>query len=182
MRKMRSISGLVIALIFTAFAALLSVPANAQEATSTAEALQPFLDKARDSGATVIVVEPGRDKPAPQTGNLKAVEVTSEKLRANAKRILLGAGNFFEHMDAAFEKAAPGQGRSWVFMGILLGAIALAIGYFVGRMADNWGRKSFAHVYKPIPIRRSEKIGYLLFRAFMLIIMMLVASGVAAIV
>ncbi|MGI9482105.1 MAG: mechanosensitive ion channel domain-containing protein [Hyphomicrobiales bacterium] len=159
-----------------------SRPVLAQESTSAVDSLQPFLEKARESGATVIVVDPSAKPAEPPKGQLRNVGVTSEKVRAGIKRILGNAGNFFSDMGAAFDKAAPGQGRSWILMGILLGAAALAIGYWIGRMADQWGRNSFAGAYNPNPIRRSEKVGYLLFRALMLLVMAAIASGTAALI
>ena len=154
---------------------------SSASSASTVQSLQPFLDEARKSGATVIVVDPAK-KTGPSETKLQAASVTSEKVRAGLRRVLVNASKFGSDMGRALDNAVPGESRFWILNGVLLAAIALLIGYAVGRMADNWGRKAFAGVYNPHPVLRSQKIGYLLFRAFMLFIMAVVASGLAALI
>ena len=171
MRKTLAACRTLIAVFFVTLVAFSSPSVKAQDTTNALQSLEPFLQKARESGATVIVVDPAQKKVVSTEDNLKNVGATSGKLRENAKRILGNAKNFFTSLGSALEKAAPGEGVSWIWKGIGLGIIALAIGYWIGRLAENWGRTTFAGVYNPNPSLRSEKIGYLLFRAFMLLVM-----------
>jgi small-conductance mechanosensitive channel len=163
------------------FAVLMPHAVYGQETPSTVQSLQPFLEEARKSGATVIVVDP-LNKPSVAESNLRSAAVTSTQVRTGIKRILVNSSKFISNMGDALDKAAPGESRFWILKGILLAAIALLIGYFSGRAADRRARAAFGGIYIPHPVLRSQKIGFILFRALMLLIMAIIASGLAALI
>ena len=60
MIKIQASFSMLIALFLAVFITFSALPAGAQNTADTLQSLEPFLQKARESGATVIVVDPAK--------------------------------------------------------------------------------------------------------------------------
>ncbi len=161
-------------------AAGLSGPAAAQDGdgktvsadADALKALEPFLEKARDSGATVIVVDPTA-KAEPDVAMIdQGMRLADVLLQARDefRRILAGSAAFMGNVGEALAAVDPGGAVGWILHGIIVGAIGVVAGIFIARAVQKWGRRNFAHLYVPDPELRVDKLSYLLIRAVLMMV------------
>ena len=179
-------SGLVLWLCLAAVIWLQSSgPAWAQTAQAPAvKALEPFLEQARKSGATVIVVDP---KSATQAAKEKAEDAVNladvlNRAHFRFRLVLQGAGRFIHNIGAALTKVSTDGNLYWLLWALGVSILSLVVGRFLGARLNIWARDTFADAFDPEPKERSARIKYLLFRAIVMILTATVASAFAAFV
>jgi len=185
--------GVVLAVLAAiAFGAVGPQSVGAQEtvAASTAEAdtlkaLEPFLEKARDSGATVIVVDPAVKPAEPPKSMQDQGAVMMEralKARAELRRIVTSSGAFLSRVDEALAAVSPNGMLSWMGWAAIISLLAVAVGLAAGIWVQRWGRGHFAHLYNADPTDRADKLAYLLLRAVFMALAVIVFAVVALLV
>jgi small-conductance mechanosensitive channel len=174
------ISAIHVALVTLAPAAA-QTPAETGNALST---LEPFLEKARNSGATVIVIEPGRAKPADQTAMEASAEYYSEmvEIRNGVGDLLAGSGVFLSKIGQTLSAVDPKGSTLWILHGIAIALLGSAVGYFAAMRIDKWTRGYFAQVYRVDLQTRTEKLSYLLLRSVMMLIGVIIFVVIAALI
>ncbi len=166
-----------------------AVPATAQipgiptGATSPEETpYDGLIQAARDGGATVIVIEPGQDTATPGAGEAPMIFRVGDILvavRQAFRSVLLDSGDFLSDAVETIRAAAPETpGLGWLGATILFTVIAVAAGVAAQRLVRAWARGYFVHLFHPEPEARTEKIGYLLFRAMLQLVGAVVIFGV----
>lgn len=162
-----------------------TTPANAQtEAAPAVKALEPFLEQARKSGATVIVVDP---KSATQAAKEKAAETIDpvavlNRAQFRFRLVLQSAGRFIHNIGDALTKVSTDGNLYWLLWALGVSILSLVVGRFLGTRLNLWARDTFADSFVSEPKDRATKIKYLLFRSFMMLLTALVASAFAAFV
>ncbi|WP_350334813.1 mechanosensitive ion channel family protein [Coralliovum pocilloporae] len=154
-----------------------ALPVQAQESgadtnqTSVLETLEPVLDTARESGATIVVIDPS-EKAATETeaGFDIGGFITDILLPARAAlvHIFSKTPDYPSEIITTLQKLGPEGGLYWLLYAVLAIAIAFVVGRYVQAKCDQWGRRTFAGLYNPNPATRADKIAYLLSRTVLM--------------
>ncbi|MEM8688708.1 MAG: mechanosensitive ion channel family protein [Pseudomonadota bacterium] len=148
------------------------------------KALEPFLEQARKSGATVIVVDPksATQAAADQEAAKFDPAATLNRAQFRFRLVLQSAGRFIDNIGEALTKVSTDGNLYWLLWALGVSVLSLVVGRFLGSRLNLWARDAFADTFIADPKDRSTKIRYLLFRAFMMALTALVASAFAAFV
>ena len=132
-----------------------------------------LIEAARDGGATVIVIEPGSedvggaDSATPTTFQFGVV---LSRVRAAALETLAGSRNFFGDLQMTLSNVSSEASTiDWVIWLVIVVGSALLLGVLASRRFAKWARSSYAGTYHEAPETRAEKLGYLLFRGFLML-------------
>ena len=150
----------------------------------TAKSLEPFLEKARKAGSTVIVVSPKSENQAAAEEKAEQVNLPALMNRAQFRfrQVLRGAGQFVSNAGDAFTKVSTEGNLNWLWWALGVSILSLVAGRFLGSRLNLWARDAFSHIYADAPQDRATKIAYLLFRGFMMTVTALAAAAFAALV
>lgn len=163
----------------------LAGPAHGQtEAAPALKSLEPFLEQARKSGATVIVVDP---KSATQVAKEEAAAkfdpaAVLNRAQFRFRLVLQSAGKFIHNIGDALTKVSTDGNLYWLLWALGVSILSLVVGRFSGARLNVWARDTFADSFDSEPSDRATKIKYLLFRAIVMILTATVASAFAAFV
>ncbi|MBB4301786.1 small-conductance mechanosensitive channel [Rhodobium orientis] len=171
--------GILVICLFTAFPAL-----AAEGSSDLAKALAPVLEKARQSGATVIVVEPKAESAAATAAKAERAGLATqfEAARREMQRIVAETGGLSASIARTVERAGSTETRRWLPHALIVAAIAIAVGELLRRLLDRWGRRQFLRHFAETPRRRSERVGYLLARAAWMAVAVAFFFGVAIVI
>ncbi|WP_083923678.1 mechanosensitive ion channel family protein [Amorphus coralli] len=198
-----------IAMLLSVVAVALSSPAAAQaalvareKAASDSQApsggsedlsagLQAVIEQAETAGAQVIVIAPRGteveeeepDTPMEAAGELrdKLLKTTAEvedKLDSLSTRLPF----LPEHVVDTLRNASHDGSLSWLGRAALLGAITLAAGALAYLAIVVWSRRHLFRYFPPVPQSRAQKIGFLLTRAVVLLLVAAVFSAVGHVI
>ncbi|MEM1200860.1 MAG: mechanosensitive ion channel domain-containing protein, partial [Pseudomonadota bacterium] len=166
--------------------AFVTTPASAQttQEAHAVKALEPFLEQARKSGATVIVVDPKSASEAAKEQEEAKVDPLAMLNRAQFRfrLVLQSAEKFVHNIGEALTKVSTDGNLYWLLWALGVSVLSLVVGRFLGSKLNIWARDAFADTFNPDPKERSTKIRYLLFRSFMMALTAFVASAFAAFV
>ncbi len=185
MDRTRAILALWVVCAVVGFCLNFAGPAHGQtEAAPAVKALEPFLEQARKSGATVIVVDP---KSATQTAKEKAAAkfdpvAVLNRAQFRFRLVLQGAGKFVHNIGNALTKVSTDGNLYWLLWALGVSILSLVVGRFLGAKLNLWARDTFADSFVKEPEERATKIKYLLFRGIIMILTATVASAFAAFV
>ncbi len=143
-----------VCLVMALFA--LDAPARAQLSETQIETLTT---QAKESGATIVVIQPDSEKVAEESADL----LDTIKLKLAFEGILREADHLPERLMATVERAGNGSAQ-WLLPTILFGAVFIAIGMGIERLFSRWARNHFMYLFNPVPKDRAERIGYLILR------------------
>ncbi|MEL7429364.1 MAG: hypothetical protein AAFN43_05125, partial [Pseudomonadota bacterium] len=156
--------------------------AQAQESAQSSVDIQPIIDQARDSGMSVIVISPQADDGQQETAEPDMQE-TALKVRAELIRIFSKASGLPDAIVAMLSQRSPDGTFNWLWIAIATALGGIVLGHLPALAVQNWTRNTFESMFSEDVVTRSEKITYLMFRAFMittnLAIMVVVAVLVA---
>lgn len=172
------------ALAFANVAPQALAPALAQEKTRSAVDIQPMIDQARDSGVSVIVISPQVDDNPQQSAEPDMQEIAL-KMRAEFIRIFSKASGLPDAIVAMLSERSPDGTFNWLWIAIATALGGIVLGHLPALAVQSWTRNTFQSTFSEDVVTRSEKITYLMFRAFMittnLAIMVVVAVLVAVV-
>ncbi len=167
--------------------AVAAEPASGTDASSDiVKTLEPVLQKARETGATIVVVDPNASNKKAETKakNTKPGIVENlKRARRELARIVGTTGGLIPSMRRTLASASPDGSMAWLGWAVVIAVIAIAIAEFLRRWLRDWGRRQFLNLYDPNPRNRSTKIGYLLSRALLMLIgvaLFVVVAGLIA--
>ena len=89
--------------------------------------------------------------------------------------------SFPAHVGEIIVQRADGGTVWWPVIAVGLAVVSLVIGYVAGHYAHLWLAEHFRHLYSPNPTERREKIFYLLMRAFLRSLTVVIQVAVAAV-
>lgn len=160
----------ITATLFSMVLALCIKPVAAQESELTGGGeFQELIDGAKEKGLSVIVISPGEQiEVIEETG--PSFAETALTIRSELARILKKAPDAFHIIEQRFETLSPDGTLNWLWI-----AIATAIGgILIGTVPSVFLRKLTQHYFKDVyntaSKTRTEKISYLLFRAFVILV------------
>ena len=170
---------------FLVFCLFSAVPALAADSSSDlAKALAPVLEKARESGATVIVVEPKAESAAETAAKAERAgpAVRLEAARREMQRIVAETGGLSASIVRTVERAGSTETGRWLPQALLVAAIAIVVGELLRRLLDHWGRRQFLRHFDEVPRSRAERVGYLLARAVWMAVGVAFFFGIAIVI
>lgn len=147
---------------------------------SKSSSLDTFLNEARKSGATVIVVQPNSgSKPAASdvTDVPMGMAMTSDNLlraRYKLRELSHNTWLFLKGLPAVLKSTGMSDSLQWLARAIITAVGGLMLGTLLFRATARWGRDHFRYRFNPDETRRSRKLGYLLGRAGWI----LIATGI----
>ncbi|MEQ8345029.1 MAG: mechanosensitive ion channel family protein [Sneathiellaceae bacterium] len=152
---------------------------GAPETVDSSEA-SAVLQRARDAGATIIVIEPGSAALAPaaaEPGAADQAEALAMAVRRNALALAAQSPMFPAQLHAALQQSG-GLGSLGIALVLLL--VALAVGLGADRLIGRWANPQIAFLFGRRPESRAEKIAFLLTRGVVRILRVAVQAAVAA--
>ena len=161
---------LIVALTIGFLGLLTAVPASAQSekvGLELATDLESLLDKAREKGLGVVLI-------APLENAQQAVESETGwqedglKMRQDVARILGNVPNAFQNMRNAVNNASPDGTLIWLWKALAISALAVALSFLNQIWIARVNRHFLSTLLSVDPENRSEKIGFLLFRAILI--------------
>ncbi|MFZ1816019.1 MAG: mechanosensitive ion channel domain-containing protein [Rhizobiaceae bacterium] len=156
-------------LLWLLLASCLVSPATAQTASQqgdTASELAPLIEKAKKEGMSVIVISPpDASKDAQAAAPVMSMTEQGLMIRGQIRRVLVNIPNIPEQFLTTIRAASPDGTLIW-----LAYAIAIAAGGIILGNAVSWVYRKLIQSYAQKilisePKNRTEKIGFLLFRA-----------------
>lgn len=169
-RTRLTIRFLIVALAIGFLGLFAAAPASAQSGNTSLELatdLEPLLDKAREKGLGVVLIAPLGDQQ-------KAVESETGwqeeglKVRQDVARILGNVPNAWQNMRAAVNNASPDGTLFWLWKALGISALAIALSFLNQFWIVRVNRHFLSTMLAENPENRSEKIGFLLFRAVLI--------------
>ena len=160
----------LLTLLIVGLGAAASLAADTTPTPLTAESLEALLEKANESGATIIVMSPGAGAADPSgavadAGEEPALSDVAMRTRNEFRAVLASSTLFVRHVGATLAAASPDGDLWWLVIAVVTAVAGLIAGELVARPPQRWARQHFSYVYNPEPGSHSEKIVYLLFRA-----------------
>ena len=158
-------------------AAAAGLPILSSHSGSKSPSLDSFLNEARKSGATVIVVQPHSEAKPPVANMSMGETLTSENLlraRYKLSDLIHNTGLFLRGLPAILKSIGMNGSLLWVVRAVITAVGGLILGTLLFRTTARWGRDHFRYRFNPDETRRSMKLGYLLGRAGWI----LVATGI----
>ncbi|MFC3228651.1 mechanosensitive ion channel family protein [Marinibaculum pumilum] len=152
---------------------------SGQASTADSSEAASILEQAKASGATIIVIEPGMQPKAVDAGPDMAEQITAlmNALRASTLELAADAPSFPEQYQAALKRYGGLESLGYALVLLLA---ALVVGYGAEALIDRWARPQMALLFRGTPESRAEKIAFLLTRAIVRILRVLVQAAVAA--
>ncbi len=182
----RALAPVLVSLCVVLFAAA----ASAQSLTAAdAGELQALLERAREAGARVVVIEvaPGvlgadPENVAGQPGEMAQIQARALAARAELGAILAESPEFFGRVFDKIQSHDPAGALSWPLVAAAWVAVFLLVGLGAERLFHLWGRPHFQYLFNSQPRNDAEKIAYLLLRGFMQFVGLAIQIGVALLI
>lgn len=157
-------------------------PALAQsENTASPADFEQLIDSAKEKGLNVIVISPNDEKTVVKD-NGPSIADNVLTIRSELKRIISKAPQTFEIIYERFRALSPDGTLNWLWWSILIAVAGIAIGTVPSYAIRRWNQNYFKSIYNPNPQNRAEKIYYLLFRAFMILVNVCIMATIAVII
>lgn len=157
-----------------------SLPAGQQAPTLTQE-LQPLLDEAKKRGLSVVIVSPEQStQEAVDTGPSFGEQAL--KVRAELVRIFTEASDLPSAIFNTLQSRSPDGTFNWLWIAIATAVGGIVVGTVPTIATREWARAQFSNMYNPDAETRAEKISYLMFRAGLILVNLLLMGLIAAVV
>jgi len=160
----------LLVLAVSAFFLFASYHAVAQEAaTPDTGEFEELIESARDKGLSVIIISPSENEnPVVDTGQNFAKNALT--IRSELARIFSKAPQIPTVIRDRFETLSPDGTLNWLWIAIMTAIAGILIGTGPSILIRKWNQSYFKNRYDPNPKTRAEKISYLLFRAFIILL------------
>jgi len=130
---------------------------------------EQLIQSAKDKGLSVIVISPNDDeKLAIETGPTFTENALT--IRSELARIFSKAPQTLTVIRGRFETLSPDGTLIWLWIAIATAIAGILIGTGPSILIRKWNQNYFKNRYDPNPKTRAEKISYLLFRAFIILL------------
>ena len=170
-----------IILIALTFASVQPSVSLAQETNDIAADLEPLLNSAKEKGLSVIVVTPeNKEEVATDVGPSFTERVLN--IRSEVQRIFSKAPEAIPTMKATLDKRSPDGTYNWLWIAIATAVAGILIAKAPAILLRNWAQQHFKDIYNPDPQNDAEKVGYLMFRAFTILVNMAILAAVSILV
>ncbi len=181
--NLRPLTRLVVLAIFACLAILQSPEVSrAQSVQGLLELgpeMEPFLEKAKEKGLGVIIVTPLEEERAETPAT--SWREDGLKMRRELVRILSGTPELFRHIGNAIANSSPDGTYWWLLYAFGTAALGLA-----AMSANRWllartNKRLLQSMLVENPENRADKIGFLMFRAGLILVNIIVGFGVGMI-
>ncbi len=156
---------------------------DADNTDNLPKSMESLVEQARKDGFAVVVISPQDEAPASSDADMSTM-MTEMGLtaRQRLKVVLANAPNLPSDIAAAVRSASPDGTMNWLLIALATAIGGILVGFLPSRAIQYWGREHFRHMYHSQPSDRAEKIGYLLFRAALMLINAILLFAVAAVI
>ncbi len=170
----------IVAVLFAPFPNFTSA-AFAQTSEQEALDIQPIIDRARETGMSVIVISP--EEEAQETEKTPPdIQAIAFTVRSELIRIFSKAPDLGSEIYATLARVSPDGTLMWLAIAVATAIGGIIAGTIPALLIRNWAREVFQKLYSEDVQTRAEKISYLMFRAFTIALNLLMAAGVAVLV
>jgi len=167
--------------VFACFLAALCNPVFSQSSLQTDPSLQPMIDAARQEGVRVIVIDP--DVPPARTIDPTSdVRASAARLRTQFRQVVRATPDFFANIMKTLSDRSPDGSSWWLWRSLLIATGGLLLGRVLAVFLSRWSRENFRDRFDYAAKNRADKIGYLMFRAFLALVISLIMVATAALV
>lgn len=108
------------------------------------------------------------------------LEANAVALQQSIKALLAALPGLPAQIATILSSTSPTGSAVWHLMWLAVGCIIALAGYFIARFIDQWGKRQFKNLFNPQPADRAEKIFYLLARAVLQTVVVVVMFAVGA--
>ncbi|MGN6551300.1 MAG: mechanosensitive ion channel family protein [Pararhizobium sp.] len=161
-------------------------PFQASSSSKPKSGLDQLIDKARQSGATVVIIDPpGSATSSDASGGMMSMMHTNKMLlqgRNNFARMIRNASNFPEIIAATLKKASPDGTWHWLGVAVATALCGILLGLGIYKLITGYLRRAFASRRVDGIVTRAQKLRYLLTRAFLLFMSSVVMFALTVIV
>ena len=157
---------------------------GSQKSAEEPSEFKPLIDQARKNGMTVVVISPDGSGTADQA-QAPGMSMTEQglQLREQIRAIIANIPRIWSQILQALRDASPDGTYNWLFFAVAVAIGGILVGNGISWVVRRFLQKRFARMYNPEPANRTEKIGYLLFRAFIISVncaLMFISAMIAA--
>ena len=156
---------------------------SGSEAKSDASALKSLIDEAQQNGSTVIVVSPQKQAQAEDDSTM--ANMRAERFleaRSNIRQIVGSWETLAQNAMNTLRAASPDGTFFWLWRGIGTALLGIVIAFFATRPIITWFIKNVSPEEQKAPETSADKIGYLLYRAFFALVLMVIYFIIALII
>lgn len=159
-----SIAGWLPAIVLAANISL-AMPAYAQETGKLPADLAPLAEEAVKKGMTVIVMSPNDSSQQDKAATEPSMTERGLMLRQRVRGVILNIPAIWNQMTDTLRRAGPNETMGWLWFPLAVAAGGLLAGTALAEWLRRAAGKRFEPLFEPDPQTRTQKIGYLLFRA-----------------
>lgn len=165
----------------------LPVAAAAGKTNDTSGSLADVIGKARESGSTVVIIDPSGKAVAagaeePDSMSMMRTNQMLLKGRNNLARMIRDSSDFVGIIERTLEKASPDGTYRWLGVAVTTAVGGILFGLGVYKLITAYLRRTFAGRHKETSPTRAQKLRYLLTRAFLLFMSSVVMFALTIIV
>ena len=173
--------GFLCALLLTALPNASLGEAIAQEAGSSQVDIQPIIDQAKENGMSVIVISPDQKEEAAEDQG-PSMQDRALKIRSELVRIFSKATDLPGAIMRMLSNRSPDGTFNWFWIAIVTAIGGIAVAQIPLHFSRKWAQEYFKTMYSEDVEARADKITYLMFRAFTILINIGIMASTAALV
>ena len=151
------------------------LPSTSTVTSESAETdFQSLVDTANKKGVTIVVIEP-ESKTGPKVDEDDSMGAENFlKARKRLAEIVSSAPTLWTNIKATVQNASPDGGTFWIYRSVATALVGLFLGWLINRPLSRWVREHFRFMYNPEPKTTADKAQYLLFRALLALVYVVV--------
>ena len=156
--------------------------AHAQNTDAAAPAdFEQLIDSAKQKGLNVIVISPENENDEVEDLG-PSIGENLLKIRSETGRIISKAPDALKMIYNRFSALSPDGTLNWLWWAIGIAIAGILAGIAPSYLMRRWTQSYFSSIYNPEPQNRAEKIHYLLFRAFLILVNLTILAIFAIII
>ncbi len=153
----------------------------AQEKSQGEVDIQPIIDQAKENGMSVIVISPEQDAAA-EEGTGPSFHERVLKVRSELVRIFSNISDLPHAIARMLNNRSPDGSFNWFWIAVVTGIGGIAIGQIPLYFTRKWAQEYFRTMYTEDVASRADKITYLMFRAFTILVNIAIMAAAALLV
>jgi len=177
----RLVIGFICAVVFFAGPVGQDTSVWAQETEAPQVNIQPIIDQAKQNGMSVIVISPEEDDEEEEHVG-PSFQDRALKVRSELVRIFSKVSDLPHSISRMLSKRSPDGTFNWFWIAIVTAIGGIVVGTLPILFTRKWAQSYFSSMYSEDVEARADKITYLMFRAFTILVNITLMAAVAVLV